>query len=194
MAFFSVLDSPNDPIFERVSPGILPENRESLALGVFPGHRSADFGQNSLRAQRCWSFYAFDSLAGLGKRFFTFFGSDPAIGITYGVRIEVALAVFFLIFYIFLKTQNALKAFLGGLISYIILFILGSFPSWLTFLFLRRKKASFGIEKFDIAGLFLSPVALFFLFRARYFERAQRENEFDLRFSMASFGYFLFLD
>jgi 4-hydroxybenzoate polyprenyltransferase len=111
--------------------------------------------------RHCWSFYAFDSLAGLGKRFLTFFGSDPVIGITYGVRIEVALAVLFLIFYIFLKTKNALKAFLGGLISYTILFILGSFPSWLTFLFLAPEKNIAKIEGLDVAGLFLSPIRYF---------------------------------
>ncbi len=112
-------------------------------------------------SRHCWSFYAFDSLAGLGKRFLTFFGSDPVIGITYGVRIEVALAVLFLIFYIFLKTKNALKAFLGGLISYTILFILGSFPSWLTFLFLAPEKNITKIEGLDVAGLFLSPIHYF---------------------------------
>ncbi|OGI27719.1 MAG: hypothetical protein A2359_02670 [Candidatus Moranbacteria bacterium RIFOXYB1_FULL_43_19] len=112
-------------------------------------------------AQRCWSFYAFDSLAGLGKRFLTFFGSDPVVGITYGVRIEVALAVIFLILYIFLKTRNALKAFLGGFLSYAILFLFGSFPSWLTFLFLAPQKSMFQIEGLDVAGLFLSPIHYF---------------------------------
>lgn len=111
--------------------------------------------------QRCWSFYSFDSLLGLGKRFLTFFGSDPIIGITYGVRIEVALAVLFLIVYIFLKTQNALKAFWGGFLSYAILFILGSFPSWLTFLFLASERKIFDIEGLDVAGIFLSPIHYF---------------------------------
>ena len=111
--------------------------------------------------QRCWSFYAFDSLAGLGKRFLTFFGSDPVIGITYGVRIEVALAVLFLIIYIFVKTKNALKAFLGGFFAYTILFILGSFPSWLAFLFLAPEKSIARVEGLDIAGLFLSPIRYF---------------------------------
>ncbi|MDI6778098.1 MAG: UbiA family prenyltransferase [Patescibacteria group bacterium] len=113
--------------------------------------------------QQCWSFYAFDSLRGIISRFFTFFGDNPAVGITYGVRIEVALAVLFLIFYIFLKTKNALKAFLGGLISYTILFILGSFPSWLTFLFLAPSKSITSVEGFDVAGIFLSPVHFFSL-------------------------------
>lgn len=112
-------------------------------------------------SQRCWSFYVFDSLAGLGKRFLTFFGSDPVIGITYGVRIEVALAVLLLIIYIFLKTKSALKAFLGGFLSYAILFILGSFPSWLTFLFLAPERNPAKIEGLDVAGIFLSPIHYF---------------------------------
>jgi len=111
--------------------------------------------------QRCWSFYAFDSLAGLGKRFLTFFGSDPVVGITYGVRIEVALAVLFLIGYIFLKTGKPLKAFLGGFIAYAILFILGSFPSWLAFLFLASEKNVASVQGIDVAGLFLSPIRYF---------------------------------
>jgi 4-hydroxybenzoate polyprenyltransferase len=112
-------------------------------------------------ARRCWSFYAFDSLAGLGKRFLTFFGDSPTIGITYGVRVEVALAVLFLIGYIFLKTRKALKAFLGGFFSYLILFILGSFPSFLTFFFLASQKNIFQIEGLDVAGIFLSPIHYF---------------------------------
>ena len=84
----------------------------------------------------CWSFYIFDSLGNLGGRFLTFFGSSPRIGITYGVRLEVALAVIFLTIYIFLKTHRALKSLLGGLFAYVILFVLGTFPSWLAFLFL----------------------------------------------------------
>ena len=112
-------------------------------------------------SQRCWSFYAFDSLSGLFKRFFTFFGHDPYIGITYGVRIEVALAVIFLFLYFFLKTKKIVKSLIGGLISYAILFILGSFPSWLTFLFLAPVKKITDIQGFDAAGLFLSPVRYF---------------------------------
>lgn len=112
-------------------------------------------------SQRCWSFYTFDSISSLFKRFLTFFGSDPSIGITYGVRIEVAIAVIFLIFYFYLKTRNVVKSLAGGLISYTILFILGSFPSWLTFIFLSPTKKITEIQGFDVAGLFLSPVRYF---------------------------------
>jgi len=109
----------------------------------------------------CWSFYAFDSLKDLGRRFLTFFGSDASIGITYGVRVEVALAIVFLMIYIFLKTKKALKSFLGGLIAYVILFVLGSFPSWLTFIILSPARRITAVEGFDVAGLFLSPARYF---------------------------------
>lgn len=109
----------------------------------------------------CWSFYAFDSFLGLFKRFFTFFGDNPQIGITYGVRVEVALAVIFLAIYIFIKTKKPLKSLFGGILAYVILFFLGSLPSWLSFLYFLPKKSLFSVESFDIAGLFLTPAALF---------------------------------
>lgn len=109
----------------------------------------------------CWSFYAFDSLKGIFARFFTFFGNNASIGITYGVRVEVALAIIFLVIYIYLKTHKFLKSLVGGLIAYLILFILGSFPSWLAYLYFLPKKSVFLVENFDIAGLFLTPATLF---------------------------------
>jgi 4-hydroxybenzoate polyprenyltransferase len=112
---------------------------------------------------KCWSFYAFESLKGLGLRFLTFFGNNPSMGITYGVRTEVALAVILIAVYVFIKTRKILKGLLGGLITYMILFILGSFPSWLTFFLLFPEKKISTIEGFDVAGIFLSPVRLFSL-------------------------------
>jgi len=109
----------------------------------------------------CWSFYAFDSLKGLVARFFSFFGNNASIGITYGVRVEVALAIIFVIIYAYIKRKNAVKAFLAGLFTYIILFFLGSFPSWLTYLYFLPKKRLFLVESFDIAGLFLTPASYF---------------------------------
>ena len=109
----------------------------------------------------CWSFYAFDSLKGLFVRFLTFFGNNASIGITYGVRTEVALAVVFVIIYAYIKQKKAIRAFLTGLITYIILFVLGSFPSWLAYLYFLPKKSVFSVENFDIAGLFLTPATLF---------------------------------
>jgi 4-hydroxybenzoate polyprenyltransferase len=109
----------------------------------------------------CWSFYAFDSLNGLLMRFFSFFGSNAAIGITYGVRVEVALAILFVILYAYIKQKKAIRAFLAGLFTYIILFILGSFPSWLAYLYFLPQKSLFSVQSFDIAGIFLTPATYF---------------------------------
>jgi 4-hydroxybenzoate polyprenyltransferase len=109
----------------------------------------------------CWSFYAFDSLKGLLIRFFAFFGNNAAIGITYGVRVEVALAVVFIIIYSYIKQKNVVKAILAGFFTYTILFILGSFPSWLAYLYFLPKKSIFAVQSFDIAGIFLTPATYF---------------------------------
>ncbi|MCX6763028.1 MAG: UbiA family prenyltransferase [Candidatus Moranbacteria bacterium] len=109
----------------------------------------------------CWSFYAFDSLKGLGLRFLSFFGNNAAIGITYGVRVEVALAIIFVMIYAYIKQKKAIRAFLAGIFTYAILFFLGSFPSWLAYLYFLPKKSIFSVESFDIAGLFLNPASYF---------------------------------
>jgi len=114
-------------------------------------------------SQKCWSFYTFDSLKGLISRFFSFFGDNPTLGITYGVRVEVALAVILIAFYVFIKTRKIFKSLLGGLATYVILFVLGSFPSWLTFFLLSPEKKIPAIEGFDAAGIFFSPIKLFSL-------------------------------
>ena len=107
--------------------------------------------------EHLWSFYKFDSLLGLLKRYVLFFGDKPNIGITYGVRIEVALTVIFLGLYTFIKRKSFLYALISGLSTYTLLFILGTFPSWLTFIILGREKNILLIKDFDVAALFLSP-------------------------------------
>ncbi len=109
-----------------------------------------------------WSFYEFDGIRGLIARFFTFFGSTPEIGITYGVRIEVALSVTFFALYIFLKTRNSLRALIGSLASYTLFFILGTFPSFITILVSGFSKGFLAVTETDVASLFLSPNNIFF--------------------------------
>jgi geranylgeranylglycerol-phosphate geranylgeranyltransferase len=109
----------------------------------------------------CWSFYAFDSLKGIFLRFFSFFGNNASIGITYGVRVEVALAVIFVMIYAYIKQKKAIRALLAGIFTYAILFFLGSFPSWLAYFYFLPKKSIFSVESFDIAGLFLTPASYF---------------------------------
>jgi 4-hydroxybenzoate polyprenyltransferase len=107
-----------------------------------------------------WSFYIFDSLSGLLLRFFTFFGDNPTIGITYGVRIEVAISLFLFFSYILFKTQNFLRALAGAFIGYVAFFILGTFPSWITFFIVGWTKGFFEIHSTEIASIFLSPEAI----------------------------------
>ncbi len=128
--------------------------------------------------QSCWSFYAFDSLHGLGRRFLTFFGDNPSLGITYGVRAEVALAVIFVIIYAYFKTKKPVRSLAIGLFTYVILFVLGSLPSWLTYLIYWPSKGLSGVEGHDVAGIFLSG--------ARYFsfENSDFMNSLNIKMSL----------
>ncbi len=110
-----------------------------------------------------WSFYEFDGFVGLIKRFFTFFGDTPDMGITYGVRVEVAIVTLALFLYTFIKSKEKKKAFIVAFIAYSILFILGTFPSWLTLIILFFEKSFLAIDQNDVAKLFLAPQYIFSL-------------------------------
>lgn len=115
-----------------------------------------------------WSFYAFDGVFGLIKRFFTFFGDKPEIGVTYGVRIEVAFAVILLFAYGFVKLRSKsstrvclMKSAAIALLAYLIFFILGTFPSYFTIAIDGLTKGFIRVTDVDIAQMFLSPAFLF---------------------------------
>ncbi|MFA5777612.1 MAG: UbiA family prenyltransferase [Parcubacteria group bacterium] len=108
-----------------------------------------------------WSFYTFDSLSGLIKRFFTFFGDRPDIGITYGVRAEILIAVLLILVYAYLKSKSILKSAFVSFLVYATLFILGTFPSWIT---IAVQGISIGFSKvteIDAVQMFFSPFSLF---------------------------------
>ena len=116
-----------------------------------------------------WSFYKFDGILGLIKRFLTFFGDKPEIGITYGVRFEIAIVTALLTIYAFVKIKSRTKknkpAFFYSLItalsSYALFFILGTFPSYVTIIFEGIKKGFFKISEVDVAQMFLTPISIF---------------------------------
>jgi len=108
-----------------------------------------------------WSFYEFDGFIGLIKRFFTLFGDTPDMGITYGVRVEVVLVTLSLGLYTYLKSSNLKKVFFVSLLTYTLLFILGTFPSWITLILLSFQKSFFAINQNDVASLFLTPENIF---------------------------------
>jgi len=105
------------------------------------------------------SFYIFDSLQGLGVRFLTFFGKNPDWGITWGTRVNILIALLFVSGYVFLKTKNYKKFFLGFFGGYGLFFILSCFPSLVVYL-LEFKKIN-QVSYSTIAGYFLSPFNVF---------------------------------
>lgn len=107
------------------------------------------------------SFYTFDGFAGLVKRFFTFFGDRPDIGITYGVRAEILIAVILILIYSYLKSKNILKSILTSLSVYLVLFLLGTFPSWITIAVEGISKGFLRITGIDAVQMFFSPFSLF---------------------------------
>ncbi len=110
-----------------------------------------------------WSFYTFDGLAGLGERYLTFFGDRPDVGITYGVRTEVALVLFSTTLYVWIKTRNLLRTLFGTLILYTVLFLIGALPSLVTLFLMGPSEGFFTLTELDVAGFMLSPEPLYFI-------------------------------
>jgi 4-hydroxybenzoate polyprenyltransferase len=113
------------------------------------------------RGKGFFSFYVFDGLPGLIIRFFTFFGDRPDIGITYGIRTEILLAVILILIYAYLKSKNILKSLGISVLVYSILFILGTFPSWITIAVKGFSAGFLRVGEIDVAQMFFSPFSLF---------------------------------
>lgn len=110
-----------------------------------------------------WSFYAFDSLSGLVTRYFTFFGDQPEVGITYGVRTEVALVLIGFATYVWVKTKSFGRVVFGTLSLYTVLFLIGALPSLVTFILLGPTQGWLNITELDIARVMLSPEPLYLI-------------------------------
>lgn len=107
------------------------------------------------------SFYGLYSLKDMPIRFFTFFGDRPDFGVTYGVRIEIALTSIFLFIYGYIKTRNWIKSILLSFYSYATLFFLATFPSWVTIFIEGSSKGFLKVGEVEMAKMFLSPTRLF---------------------------------
>lgn len=108
-----------------------------------------------------WSFYIFDGFPGIISRYFTFFGNRPDMGITYGVRVEVALVTIFFGLYVLQKTKRLSRALFAAISAYSLLFFLGTFPSWAAMLIEGVSEGRWILRGTDVAGVFLSPFAFF---------------------------------
>ncbi len=108
-----------------------------------------------------WSFYELDGLSGLLFRFFHFFGDTPEIGITYGVRAEVAVMSIGLGLYSLLRSRKPLRSAGITILAYTAFFILGTFPSYVAIPALAIRKGLLGVSEADIAGFMLFPKRFF---------------------------------
>lgn len=107
------------------------------------------------------SFYSLYGLKEMPVRFFTFFGEGLNFGMTYGVRIEIALSIVFIFIYGYVKTKNWLKSSLLAFYSYITLFLLASLPSWIVILLWGPKEGFLNIGELDVVRIFLTPAKIF---------------------------------
>ncbi len=113
------------------------------------------------RGAGLWSFYIFDSLSGVFHRYLTFFGDQPDIGITYGIRIEIALVIVFIALYAAIKTKSVVRATLSAIMLYTVLFFIASLPSLISILTLGTSRGYAAITEFEVAAFMLAPRPLF---------------------------------
>lgn len=72
--------------------------------------------------------YLFETYSRLAYNFFTFFGPHPTYGITIGIRIEVAIILFAIGSYVWMKRKSVLQSVLAALCSYIVFFLFFAAP------------------------------------------------------------------
>ncbi len=108
-----------------------------------------------------WSFYSFDSLANLFQRYLTFFGDNPEVSITYGIRIEVALALLFIFTYTLIKSRRWWRALVDTLVLYSALFVILALPSFVVIALEGPTRGFLQIQENDIATFMLKPEVLF---------------------------------
>lgn len=107
------------------------------------------------------SYYCFDSFFGLISRYLTFFGDDPTVGITYGIRWEIGIVTIFIALYAFIRTKSWWRSCLAALFLYSALFFIASLPSWIAIAFLGFKSGWLTVSEIDIAAFMLKPELLF---------------------------------
>lgn len=98
------------------------------------------------------NFYEFYSLKECFVNFFTFLQQDPLIGTTPGQRVGIAVAVFVVGLYSFIKSSKVLISLTNVFLFYVIFYIVSTLPSWITFLV-----EGFDSSRSDVAALFFSP-------------------------------------
>ncbi len=106
-----------------------------------------------------WSFYLISSVADLRMQFLTFFGHMPTGILYFGTRIVFTLAILLIGLFLLYKTKSLIKSAIGAVGVYIILFVMGAFPSIFVFIyefFLGKGKIS-RIRSFNVAQFWGTP-------------------------------------
>lgn len=106
------------------------------------------------------SYYLFDTPYGLVERFFTFFGSEPTNGITFGTRIFSGLMIAAISLLTLITTKNISRFIFALVGSYTILFFLACYPSLFAYLLLSHEIGFLSINAGNIAGLVASPTTV----------------------------------
>ena len=107
------------------------------------------------------NFYGIYELDEMFNRFIAFFGDRPDFGVTYGTRIEIAIVTVLVAIYSFFKTRKWLKSVWAAFLSYAILFILATFPSWLVIIGQGFHKGFINVGELDIVRVFMPPARIF---------------------------------
>ena len=112
--------------------------------------------------QLYWSFYLINDFSGLWRSFYTLFGNLPPAIVYFGTKISFIAAIIMTSFYVYLKSKNLIKALANGIVVYVIFFMMGSFPSWFSFVYysIAERLHFFSISEFKVIGLFATPVKI----------------------------------
>ena len=110
-----------------------------------------------------WSFYMLGNLTYLKLQFFSFLSHFPSGIVYFGSKIVILISVLAIGLFIYIKTKNIIKGLIGAFFSYCILFFMGSFPSWLTFIyyFFEKSKKPTTIDSMDIIQFMGVPTRFF---------------------------------
>jgi 4-hydroxybenzoate polyprenyltransferase len=129
----------------------------------------------------------------LAERFFRFFGELGILGITPGMRIEIAIILLLCLVYFYAKTKNIIKSILGMLACYSLLFVYLALP-----FIIKRFVSIFGVQYQYSNKLVSSFLLLIGFFEIIFLAFLINKNKFleivrNLRFSRLIYYLFLFV-
>jgi len=109
-----------------------------------------------------WSFYLLSSPKDLLSQFITFFGHLPSGIVYFGTKIIFLLAIILCFGLILTKTKDFLKALIGAIGIYAILFFMGSFPTFFVIVydFFSKTQKIASIQGYNIAQFFSAHVGI----------------------------------